>query len=394
MKSDFLHPTTRGGQIRTLEMLRRLHRGNEIHYVAFDDPAEPEGLARASEYCAKAWPIPKAAPRKGSPAFYAEVAGNLFSRTPAVIALQRSAEMRRVVADLLAGGGFDSLVCDFLTPAINVPHLDRCVLFQHNIETMIWRRHAERARDPLRRFYFNLQAKRMEDFERSVCRAAGQVVAVSEPDAAMMRADFGAQRVEAIPTGVDIESFTPASAHPRRFDLIFVGSMDWMPNSDGMRHFVRNIFPKIQTHRPNCTLAIVGRKPPRDIAALADGNNSITVTGTVPDVKPYLWQSAVSIVPLHVGGGTRLKIFEAMAARVPVVSTTIGAEGLDIDPPKNIRIADSDEAFARECIDFLDHEAARAATAEAGWQLVRSRFSWETVTGRFEEILRNGPRPD
>jgi len=140
MKSDFLHPTTRGGQIRTLEMLRRLHRGNEIHYVAFDDPAEPEGLARASEYCAKAWPIPKAAPRKGSPAFYAEVAGNLFSRTPAVIALQRSAEMRRVVADLLAGGGFDSLVCDFLTPAINVPHLDRCVLFQHNIETMIWRR--------------------------------------------------------------------------------------------------------------------------------------------------------------------------------------------------------------------------------------------------------------
>jgi glycosyltransferase involved in cell wall biosynthesis len=138
----------------------------------------------------------------------------------------------------------------------------------------------------------------------------------------------------------------------------------------------------------------VGRKPPRDIAALADGNNGIPVTGTVPDVKPYLWASAVSIVPLHVGGGTRLKIFEAMAARVPVVSTTIGAEGLDIDPPNDIRIADSDEAFAAQCLDFLDNEAARAAAAAAAWQLVSSRFSWETVTSRFEEILRNGPRPD
>jgi glycosyltransferase involved in cell wall biosynthesis len=394
MKSDFLHPTTRGGQIRTLEMLRRLHERNEIHYVAFEDPAEPEGLARASEYCEKAWPIAKAAPRKGSLGFYAAVAGNLFSRIPAVIAIQRSAEMRRVVTGLLANGGFDSLVCDFLTPAINVPRLDRCVLFQHNIETMIWRRHAARAADPLRRGYFNLQAKRMEDYERSVCRASGLVVAVSEIDAATMRENFGARRVEAVPTGVDVESFTPASAHPRRFDLIFVGSMDWMPNSDGMRHFARNIFPRIRTQRPDCTLAIVGRKPPRDIVALADGNRGIIVTGTVPDVKPYLWQSAVSIVPLHVGGGTRLKIFEAMAARVAVVSTTIGAEGLEIDPPNDIRIADSDEAFAAECLDLLDNEVARTATAEAGWQLVRSRFSWKTVTNRFEAILRNGPRPD
>jgi glycosyltransferase involved in cell wall biosynthesis len=272
-----------------------------------------------------------------------------------------------------------------------VPHLDRCVLFQHNIETMIWRRHAERALDPLRRGYFSLQAKRMENYERSVCRTAGQVVAVSEIDAAMMRRDFGVARVEAVPTGVDIESFTPVSARPPKFDLIFVGSMDWMPNADGLRHFVRHTFPKIRIRRPQCTLAIVGRKPPRDIAALADGNNGITVTGTVPDVKPYFWESAVSIVPLHVGGGTRLKIFEAMAARVPVVSTTIGAEGLDIDPPNDIRIADSDDAFAAECLDLLGNAAARAATAEAGWQLVRSRFSWETVTTRFEDILRSGP---
>jgi sugar transferase (PEP-CTERM/EpsH1 system associated) len=393
LKSDFLHPVNRGGQIRSLEMLRRLHRRHEVHYVAFGDPSQPEGLARAGEYSCRAWPVPHTRPRKGSVEFYARLAANLISPLPAVIANYRSAAMRRQVEDLLTREKFDSFVCDFLTPAINVPRLGGCVLFQHNVETMIWRRYVETAADPLRRTYFRLQAGRMFRYERDVCRAVGQVVAVSEADAQSMQQSYGVKNVVSVPTGVDIDYFLPGSNHSHVADLVFVGSMDWMPNIDAVDDFVKNILPRIRAQQPECSLAVVGRNPPPSVHKFAERDPLIQVTGTVADVRPYLWGSSVSIVPLRVGGGTRLKIYEAMAAKIPVVSTSIGAEGLEIDPPSNIRIADAAEGFAAECLSLLASREARVQVAAAAWEMVSSRCSWEAVTAAFERILETGPRP-
>src|SRR6185437_13822916 len=135
---------------------------------------------------------------------------------------------------------------------------------------------------------------------------------------------------------------------------VFVGSMDWMPNSEGILWFVREVLPVIRRRLPECSLTVVGRKPSEEILQLANDDPHITVTGTVPDVRPYLWQSSVSIVPLRIGGGTRLKIYEAMAARSPVVSTTIGAEGLTVSDGEDIRLADTSESFARICVELLE----------------------------------------
>jgi len=394
VKADFLHPTTRGGQIRTLEMLRRLHRNHEVHYVAFDDPAQPEGLARSSEYCAKAYPVAHRVPTKTSPAFALQLIAGLFSRLPVAVSRYRSLAMLRQVETLVGQHKFDAVICDFLFPAPNIPQLDSCVLFQHNVESMIWKRYVEHATG-LKRLYFQLQAKRMMAYEGEVCRCVRKIIAVSEPDADTMRRIYGAARVNAVPTGVDLDYFArpgggPKLADdgsPKLADLIFVGSMDWMPNIDGAEWFVREVLPLIRRRRPDCTLAIVGRRPSPAISRLAEMDARITVTGTIPDVRPWLFGTLASIVPLRVGGGTRLKIYEAMAARVPVVSTAIGAEGLDVADGENIHLADTPQDFAERCVALLDSEGERERIASNAWNLVASSYSWDAAVRGMERLL-------
>lgn len=386
VNANFLHPTTKGGQIRTLEMLKRLHQRHQVHYAALENPQEPEGVARSGEYSARAYPFRLDVPSKGTPRFYAQAAAGAFQSLPVAVSRFQSREMAQALTRLMDVERFDAMVCDFLVSAVHFPHLDRALLFQHNVETMIWRRHAEHAANPLARAYLDLQARRMFTFERDACRKAAHVAAVSEQDASIMRNLFGVERVSAIPTGVDLDYFAPQAAAPVA-DLVFVGSMDWQPNVDGVTWFFNEVFPLIRAKRPQTKVAIVGRTPPPSVAALP-----ALVTGTVPDVRPYLWGTAVSIVPLRIGGGTRLKIYESMAARVPVVSTTIGAEGLAIAHGRNILLADSPQDFGQSCLDLLDNADRRATLAEAAWQQVATHFSWDQVACAFERILHALPR--
>ncbi len=393
VNSNFMHPTTKGGQIRTLEMLRHLHRWHEIHYVAIENPAQPEGPARAGEYSHKAYPFAYNVPSKSSPSFYVELARGLFSSTPVAVERFHPPGMRDFLRNLIRKERFDCAVVDHLAPTSYFPDLPHAIFFQHNVETVIWRRHVEHAPDPLRRAYFRLQADRMYHYERSVSRASGHIVAVSQTDADEMRRLFDVTRVTEIPTGVNIEYFLPPTPSPTAAaDLVFVGSMDWLPNVDGVLYFVREILPLIRKQRPQASLAIVGRTPPPKILELAAADPRIQVTGTVPDIRPYLWSSAVSIVPLRIGGGTRLKIYEAMAAQIPVVSTTIGAEGLSVNPPHDIRLADSPQDFASCCLELLASSELRAHQARTAWEMVNANFSWEHVARCFEGVMKNGPR--
>jgi glycosyltransferase involved in cell wall biosynthesis len=387
-KTDFLHPTTRGGQIRTLEMLRELHKRHEVHYVAFHDPSNPEGLRRSSEYSTHAHPVPFRAISKRSPKFAGQLIEGLVSRFPVAVMRYRSARMRETIKRLESEHDFDAKICDFLQPSINIEQIQDWIVFQHNVETIIWERHAENARTPAHRAYFGLQARRMFEWERAVCLDAAHVVAVSTIDEQIMRERFGISRMSSVPTGVDVDYFARPSGTAHAFDLVFVGSMDWMPNIEGMRWFLNEVLPRIRASKPDCRVAIVGRRPPPSITAEAK-DPLLTITGTVEDVRPYLWQSAVSIVPLRIGGGTRLKIYEAAAAGTPVVSTAVGAEGLPLEHDKTIRIADTAEDFAAECLDLLDRPEARAALSNRALKLVREQFSWEQVARSFEETLRS-----
>lgn len=314
----------------------------------------------------------------------------MFSKLPVIVARKRSATVKRIAKTLLADERFDIVVCDFLTPTVNLPADQPFVLFEHNVETMIWRRYAEQARDPIRRSFFRSQANRLQACETSACRRATHVIAVSDADADMLRQMCGVSHVSSVPTGVDSAYFSRPPTPDAKFacDLLFTGSMDWMPNIDGIRWFVKEILPSIRRRLPHCSLTIAGRRPTAAIRALESVDPLIRVTGTVDDIRPYLWAGRVSVVPLRVGSGTRLKIYEAMAAGIPVVATTVGAEGLDVSSPENIRIADAADGFASACLELLGDQRVHANQASAAARLVREKFSWEIVAARFEEILQ------
>ena len=190
VKTDFLHPTTRGGQIRTLEMLRELHKRHEVHYVAFDDPANPEGLRRSSEYSTQAYAVSHRIVPKRSIRFVGQLAAGLFSPIPVAGMRYRSAAMRDMISRLISDHDFDAKVCDFLAPSINIQDMSGWILFQHNVESVIWERHAQSGRTPWHRAYFAQQARRMCHWERAVCREASHVVAVSHRDEQLMRERF------------------------------------------------------------------------------------------------------------------------------------------------------------------------------------------------------------
>jgi sugar transferase (PEP-CTERM/EpsH1 system associated) len=392
VKSDFLHPPVAGGRIRTLEILKRLHARHEIHYAAFLYPDQAEALSCCHEYCTRAYPVPIRLLDKRSVRFALQVAASFFSPLPLAVSRYRSGKMRRLIASLRNSRQFDLVVCDFLVPSVNLTDLAGCILFQHNVETLIWERHQSEARDPLRRFYFRLQAQRMEALERRICRQVAHIIAVSDVDARLMRSRFGVSRISVVPTGVDVDFFAPPNAAAPSVDLIFVGAMDWLPNIDAVLFFVREILPLIRRLRPNCTLTVAGRNPTPEIRALARQDPLIRITGTVQDIRPFLWDSAVSIVPLRIGGGTRLKIYEAMAARVPVVSTRVGAEGLDIRSPEHFLLADTPADFANACLELLQSPAQRAGLSQAAWAWIAERYAWPKVAGRFEEILEQNRR--
>lgn len=387
VKTDFLHPTTRGGQIRSLEILRQLNKRHDVHYLALDDGRFPEGSARAGEYSGCHESIPHTAPPKRSLRFVGQLAKGLVSPLPVAVDRWRSEQMRTRIAELDRREAYDAIVCDFLFPGVNMPDMSRATLFQHNVEAAIWRRQAAHGRTPLHRAYFALQARRMEAFERDICRSARRVIAVSEADASLMEESYGLVKVPAVPTGVDIEYFaTPPAARPE-VDIVFVGSMDWMPNIDGSRWFVTEVLPLIRERVPSCSLAIVGRRPSPAVRAFAEADPLVHVTGTVPDVRPWLSGAKLSVVPLRIGGGTRLKIYEAMASRLAVVSTSVGAEGLDVSDGRTIRIADDPEAFAEACVELLDDRSMRQGLADAAWSVVSERYSWTAVAEVFERHL-------
>ena len=389
LKTELLHPVDKGGRIRTYNMLRELKREHRVTYLTLDDgEAAPDAAERALEYCDELVRVPFRTRPKRSPGFYGELLANLVSPLPYAIAKYRSPAMRAKVEELVARGDVDVLVCDFLFPSINVPDGLPCptVLFQHNVEAMIWRRHHEVATHPAKRAYMAEQWRRMEAFEAAECRRFDHVVAVSEQDRELFERDYGVTSASAVPTGVDVHYFEPpAGARRAAHEMVFTGSMDWLPNEDAILWFADAILPRVRAAVPEATLTVVGRHPSPAIVALGERDPAVHVTGGVPDVRPYLARAAAFVVPIRIGGGTRLKIYEAMAMEAPVVSTTVGAEGLPVAPGSDCLIADDPEAFAAAVVALLRAPARAAALGAHGARTVRENFSWERVAERFAE---------
>ncbi len=385
IKSELLHPVDKGGRIRTYQMLKSLSRHHDVTYLTLDDgKAAPDAGERASEYCNEVVTVPFNPASKGSIMFFADLARNLFSPLPYILARYQSSKLSEKIS-LLAKNS-DLIVCDFLTPSINLTDqiASEAVIFQHNVEAMIWERYASVAKNRLRRAYMRLQWRRMHRLESRECARFARVIAVSEQDADVFRNRYGIPSVAAVPTGVDVEYFQPGPESGVDLkNMVFVGSMDWMPNDDGIRWFAESVLPLVQKQIPDATLTVVGRSPSAAMRRLAERIPGIDVTGTVPDVRPYLQHAAISVVPLRVGGGTRLKIYEAMATGTPMVSTSIGAEGLPVTHGEHLLIADSPESQAEAILSLLADRERALAMAQRARRFVTENCSWDAVAEEF-----------
>ncbi len=390
LKTELLHPVDKGGKIRTYQMLKQLRHHHFITYLTLCDPAvdAPEAFEQAEEYCHRLKAIPHTARQKFSAAFYYELGLNLGSPLPYAIQKYRSATMAQAIKRELHEGDYDVVVCDFLTPSINMPERIQVpmVLFQHNVEAVIWARHYQTTTNKLKKAFFFNQWRKMLNYERKTCQRFDAVVAVSDVDRDLMRKDFGIDCVYDIPTGVDTHYFAPRRAATNPYELVFTGSMDWLPNEDAILYFSDEVLPKIAAQIPDVRLTVVGRNPTARLAALAAANPRITITGRVDDVRPYISEAAAYVVPMRIGGGTRLKIYEAMAMAKPVISTSVGAEGLAVRSGEELLLADSPQAFAQAVVAVLQERAFAAQLGENARSVVCERFGWNRVANAFGQV--------
>jgi glycosyltransferase involved in cell wall biosynthesis len=380
VKSELLHPIDKGGRIRTYQVLRQLKKDHHITYLCLSASTDPqESFEKASEYCHRLLTAPWREPAKGTREFFLDLARNLVDPLPYVQAKYRSEIMRGHVSRLAAAGELDVVISDFLTPSQNVPADLPCptVLFQHNIETVLWERLYQNQESLPRRAYFYGQYLKMRRFEGQECRRYDAVATVSTNDSDALRRLHGIHDVFDVPTGVDTDYFSPGSAARDPDELVFTGSMDWMPNEDAMLFFAEKILPLVERAAPAVKVTVVGRNPTEKVVALARENKRFSLTGWVEDVRPYIDRGAVYIVPLRVGGGTRIKIYEAMAMARAVVSTTIGAEGLPVKDGDEIVLADEPQAFADGVVRLLRDREARARIESAARKAVVERFGWD-----------------
>ena len=383
-----LMPTDEGGKIRTANILRRMKGGAFTITLASPAPPDPARDLPATEaLCDRfvSWPAAR-------PSFLRRGLA-LLGRLPVSVATDRSEAGRQAVAGALAEGA-DVVVIDFphaavlAAPPFGVP----AVLFTHNVEAEILERHAELARG-LWRPVWRSQARKMDAFEGGVARGFDSVIAVSDRDARALARRFGLARVETIDTGVDLAFFgfrAPGEAAPVAEDggrVVFTGVMDSPANIDGVQHFLTEVWPLIVATRPRAEAVIVGRNPPESLVSAArERHPGVRFTGFVDDIRPHVQGADVAVIPLRVGSGTRIKAFEAMAMGRPVVSTTIGVEGLAVTPEEHLLIADAPAPFAAAVLRLLGDAALRARLAAAARGLLEQRFSWAHVARQFEAI--------
>lgn len=399
LNTNLLLPLDKGGKLRTWHLMRHLAKSHEITCLSFEEPGgSAEHRRGMAEVCSRLLTIPRRERPKEGARFYAGVALHLFDPLPYAVAQYRSRAYRHALRTELAGGSYDRLVCDFLVPAVNLPASMPCpsVLFTHNVEAEIWRRHADTASSWLRKRLYGQQWRRMLRFEGRTLARFDRVLAVSDVDRDTFQRLYPgklAAPATVIPTGVDTSYFAPGQHSETSRRLVFTGSMDWLPNVDGVLYFCREILPLVRRDVPDATFTIVGRAPTQAVRKLAE-EQGVEVTGRVDDVRPYLADAAAYVVPLRIGGGTRLKIFEAMAAGRAVVSTSVGAEGLPTENGRHLLLADNPVDFSRAVVTLLRDSSLRQHIEREARTLVTTHYDWRHAAAHLETAIVDTRRQD
>lgn len=302
---------------------------------------------------------------------------NLFIVPSMQIALD--AELRR--------NSYDAILFEtVLLAGYRVPSHINVIIDQHNIEHELLQRTYRQEKLSLRKWYSWQESRLLKPGELERCRQANLVLVTSEREQLHLQRMLPGQVIEVVPNGVDIDMFSRHQLAEQTHQIIFTGAMDYHPNIQAVLFFAQQCWPKLRAQIPDATWLIVGRNPPPEVQQLG-ALEGVTVTGSVPDVRPYMETAAVAIAPLQVGSGTRLKILEALSMQKAVVTTTIGCEGLAVESGKHLLIADQPDMFVQAIITLFHSPETRAKYGRAGRTLVENEYSWEYCGTRLLHAL-------
>ena len=393
------HPLDAGPKVRAhyvLSHLARRHRATLLSFAREDD--RPESEAYLAKLCGEVFTVPLVRSHRRDVASFAAsaAAGQSF-----VIRRDYIPAMARKLDELLATGAFEYVHADQLWMAQyalrprggELDHRPKLVLDEHNACYRIFERLAQAERHPLKRLVLEREWRALVRYEAMACAQFAHVVTVTDEDQRLLRAQIervapraDGPRWSTIPICVDPREQTLVERSPGTRDVLHLGTMFFMPNVEGVLWFAREVWPRVHAEVPDATFTVAGKRPPRSVERLALADNGIRVIGYVADPLPYLRQAAVFIVPLHSGGGMRVKILDAWCWGIPIVSTRVGAEGIEYREGENILIADEPEAFAHSVIRVFQAPDLAQRLRENGRHWVGQHYDWRNVYHQWDQV--------
>lgn len=390
------YPPHQGTTIRNHNLIANLAPRHEIHLLSF--VRSQDEIVRATslhQHCRSIEAViaPRRSPLKRFLSLFLSPLPDMALRLPsAEFQAKLSAILRRVPFDVVQIEGIE-MAYPWMDWRISNTQYPISIFDDHNAEYVLQQRAFETdVRQPRRwiaALYSLIQWKKLSRYEARVCRLADGVVAVSETDKAVLQRLVPGLDVTVVPNAVDVEYYTSTDIRPSPLpphSLVFTGKMDFRPNVDAVLWFCQEVLPLIQQKTPDVRFYIVGQSPHRRVLRLAE-DPAVTVTGYVDDVRPYIAGACVYVVPLRIGGGTRLKLLEAMAMGKPIVSTSLGCEGFEgLASGRELAIADTPKEFARRVIELLDDASRRERLGRAGRRFVEQRYDWRYIVPKFEEL--------
>jgi polysaccharide biosynthesis protein PslH len=380
------YPPTAGHLQRNYNLIREMAKTHDIYLLTFTQKvllptAEDleKSVAALRPYCRHITVYPIGV-EKSPLHWYGSLLCNLLWPKPFALWRFSSNAMTADIKRLTSEVDFDLIHVDTidLAPYIDAaPTLPR-LLNHHNVESRLQFRRSKNEKNPLAKFYIWLQARKLQSYEEKMLAKFDINVCVSAEDIATYNEMAPSARYDVVANGTDIDYFRPRQERNGK-RVIFAGGMSWYPNADAMLYFVREIWPLIYKAHPDAYCDIIGSHAPEELKASAEDGQNVLIHGFVRDIRDQMAAAAVYIVPIRVGGGTRLKILDAFACGKAVVSTTVGCEGIDVTPEEDILIGDSPEEFARQVTRLFEDEALQTKLAANGRRLVEEKYSWKKI---------------
>ncbi len=393
MKILFLSPTvpfplTDGGRIRVFNLLKQIAEKSDVTLLALEtQPTDAEGVTELQQLGIQVHLVPNAPtlPRVS----FGTLANAFRKRQPITVARYDLPVYRRKFRELVATENFDLVHYEMFHTAQFRTEADLpSVISQQNVDSAIWRRLCGETANPFYKFAYWTQQLAFQRYERVLSPKFDAVTCTSDIDAAVFQRHCAADTIEIIPNGVDVTHYQPDFTSEAPAHLIYIGSMDWYPNEDAVAFFADEVLPGIQDKVRDVQFSIVGGNPSARVQKLAE-REGVVVTGRVPEIKPYFAEATVFVVPLRIGSGTRLKILEALAMGKAIVSTSVGAEGLDLKDGEEILIADEPTAFADAVTRFLTDASLRRTVGENGRARVEQDYDWRSIGEKLHNLYES-----